>query len=267
MNQLERGVLRGKEELQALSNGKYTTVAGALSFFFVMSIVPFLFFFALAFGKIGLRAEAILEIEIFSWAKDLILLLLQNAESAAASRAGVLFLVTTLYSSSAFFYHLRRSGEILYGVKRGKGGVKVRLSAIGATLFVLLYFLLAITLLVGAIVLSRGLPRWASLFSVYALVFVIGFFASWILHVYICPYRCSASDILRGSFFTALSWFLLSVAFSIYYVISNKERLYGVLTLFIVSFLYLYWMMVCFTAGAVYNRRRMNLRALEKRKF
>ena len=62
---------------------------------------------------------------------------------------------------------------------------------------------------------------------------------------------------------TAAAWLIASGAFSIYLHFSDRERLYGALSLLIVFFLWIYWMMICFTAGVVFNRHRMDLRSSE----
>ena len=92
------------------------------------------------------------------------------------------------------------------------------------------------------------------------LVLLLGFFAAWMLNAYICPYRCKPYEILLGSLYTAIAWLVASGAFTVYLNFTNQERLYGALSLVIIFFLWLYWMMICFTAGVVFNRHRMNLR-------
>ena len=123
-------------------------------------------------------------------------------------------------------------------------------------------FAAAATVLVSATVLGRGLPKPLYYFSVYALVFVMGFFAAWLLNAYICPYRAKPLDTVLGSLLTAAAWLFASGAFSIYLNFSNPERLYGALSLFIVFLLWLYWMMICFTVGVVFNRHRIKVREL-----
>ena len=252
----------GRRALQALTANRYTTVAGTLAFFLIMSFVPFAFWLMLLFGQTGIDAETVLELELFGWAKDFLISIIHNAEGASAG-AGVLFLVTTLWSSSAFFYHLRKSGEILYNYRRQKHGWKVRISAILLTFAVLLFFFVAGGGFITVSLYARKLPRWLFYIVVYSMVLVIGFCAAWILNSYICPYRCKLWDTLIGSVFTALAWLVASGAFAIYFELGNKERLYGALTLVIVFLLWLYWMMICFTAGAVYNRHHMHVRGLE----
>ncbi len=263
---VRRAVFKIKRAYGVLAAHKYTTIAGTLVFFLIMSLVPFLFWLALLFGQAGLDVERILELQLFGWAKDLLVFFKTNAEGATTG-AGIFFLATTLWSSTGFFYHLRRSGEIVYNYRRKKHGWKVRVSAVLLTLCVLFFFAVAGALLIGATYLSRGLPAWLFYIVVYALILLIGFCAAWILNAYICPYRCKPTDTVLGSLFTAFAWLIASAAFAVYLRFADPERLYGALSLFIVFLLWLYWMMICFSSGVIYNCRHMELKGLEHKKL
>lgn len=247
---------RFRRAYAVLAEHKYTTIAGTLVFFLITSIVPFLFWLTLLFGGSGVTGEEILELEIFGWAKDLLVLLRLNAEGAS-SGASVFFLATTLWSSSGFFYHLRRSGEIVYGTARSKHGWKVRISAVLVTFGVLLFFAVAGVVLFAGMFAIRWLPKWLAYPAIYTLLLVVGFFASWILNGYVCPYRVGASNTVQGSLITAALWLIASAAFSVYLNFSDREKLYGALSLVIVFLLWLYWMMVCFSVGMIYNKHRL----------
>ena len=251
-----------RRALAVLTAHRYTTVAGTLVFFFILSVVPFTFWLVLLFGKSGLQVEEILELETFHWAKELLVFLKTNAEDATAS-AGIFFIATTLWSSTGFFFHLRRSGEILYDYRRKKHGWKVRISAILLTFAVLLFFAASGAIFVTVSVFARRLFKWLYYLIVYSVVLITGFFAAWILNAYICPYRCRPQDTVLGSLITALLWLLASAVFAVYLRFGNAERLYGALSLLIVFLLWLYWMMICFTAGVVFNRRRIRVHDLE----
>ena len=256
----------GKRAYGALTEHRYTTLAGTLVFFLLLSMVPFLFWLTLLFGKSTALSEAVVGLGIFDWAGELVAFLQRNAAGAGWS-AGVIFLGTTLWSCTGFFYHLRRSGEIIYDYRRKKQGWKVRLSAFGLTLCVLLFFAVSGTILLVINLVARFIPAWIAYPTRYGLVLALGFFAAWMLNAYICPYRCRPSEIALGSFLTALAWLVASAAFSLYLAFGNKEKLYGALTLLVIFLLWLYWMMICFTAGVVFNRSRMKTGSLEEKKL
>lgn len=245
-----------------LSGYRFTTIAGTLVFFLVMSLVPFTFWLTLLFGSAAIDAEMIAELGVFGWAQDL-LPFLQSSAVDAGRGVGVVFLATTLWSSTGFFYHLRRSGEMIYAYRRKKDGWKVRLSAILLTFAVLLFFAVAGGILLIANLAARFVPVWIGHPFLYGLVLALGFFAAWILNFYVCPYRCRPRDTASGSFLTAVLWLIASAAFAVYLRFGNKAKLYGALALVVVFLLWLYWMMICFVVGAIFNRRRMETRGLK----
>ena len=261
-----RTVAWGKRSYAALTARKYTTIAGTLVFFLIMSLVPLAFWLTLLFGRAALDPDVLKELGLFGWAEDFLLFLRDNA-AESASGASVLFLGTTLWSSTGFFFHLRRSGELIYDYRRKKHGWKVRLSAVGVAFCLLFFFAGAVSALITLSVAMRALPRWLSRIVEYAALLILGFFGAWILNAYVCPYRCRPRDIALGSLWTAIAWLVASGAFSVYMRFGNKEKLYGALSLIIVFLLWLYWMMICFTAGVIYNRRRMEVRTLEHKKL
>ena len=249
-----RGWRRGRAAWGVLTAHRFTTVAGTLVFFLIMSLVPFLFWLSLLFGGADALLDRVLELELFGWARDLISFLRTNAEGATAG-ASIFLIATTLWSSSAFFFHLRRSGEIIYEVRRKGKGLRVRFAAIGFTLATMLGIAAAGGAMVGITLFTRRLPVWLGLPADLSALLVLGFLAAWLLNVYACPYRGEVRSLALGSLYTALAWLIASAAFAVYLRFSNPERLYGALALVIVFLLWLYWLMMCFTAGMVYNQR------------
>lgn len=258
-------VERTKNAYKTLTYHRYSTVAGTLVFFLILSLVPFVFWLTLLFGSSFLEIP-LMSSGLFDWAEELLAVLRENAAYAGGG-VSLVFLVTTLWSSSAFFYHLRKSGEILYETRRTKHGWKVRLSAILLTFAVLLFFALAGILLFAASVGTRFLPPIVAYPAFYALLLALGFFSAWLLNGYICPYRIKPSETALGSFLTAVAWLVASGAFSVYLHFGNKEKLYGALAFLFVFLLWLYWMMLCFAAGVIFNRVRSGKRRMEEKKL
>ncbi len=248
---------RSKNAYAALAESKYTTIAGTLVFFLLLSLVPLLFFLTLIFGG-RISAEQLFELELFDWAKELIAYLNAHATGASVG-ASVFFLATTFWSGTGFFYHLRRGGEIIYGVKVCQRGWKLRISAVLFTIFILFFFAFAGGVVIGTNLLTASLPPWASALLVYGMLTLFGFFTAWILNAYACPYKAVASEMAAGSAITALSWLLASVLFWIYLKFTNPQRLYGALSAIVVFLLFLFWLMICFTVGMIYNFKRIRI--------
>lgn len=236
-----------------LSSKKYTTLAGTMAFFLVMSVVPFLFWLTLLFGKLNIDISQIFELEIFGEVREILLYFRDSAQSATAG-ASVVLLVTTLYSSTNLFYHMRRSGEIIYESRREKGSVILRLSALVLIFLVMLLLLSGIgVFLLGNDVLVRIFPSFVAQMAVYALFGVFAFALVLILNLYICPYRLRVKDAAWGSLLTVLLGGIASFGFSVYTQFSSMEKLYGAAVFFILFLLWLYLLMLCFVVGVVFN--------------
>ncbi len=255
---------RGRRAYRVLSDHRFTTVAGTLVFFLIISFVPLTFFLMLLLGRLNVNTDELLNLPLFGWAKEMLLFFRENA---AGKHVGIFFLITTFWSSSSFFYHLRRSGEIIYRYRRVKQGWKVRVAAFALTVLIVLFLGACAAGLLAVIFFTRLFPRWIAYPIVYSFVLVVGFFTAWLLNWYLCPYRVSFRDTAQGSLYTAVAWLVASIAFSVYLALSNKEKLYGALSAVIVFLLWLYWIMTCFTAGVVYNCRRVEVRRLEHKKY
>ena len=247
---------RGRNAFSVLTAHRFTTIAGTLVFFLIMSLVPFLFWVSLLFGGADALLERILQMELFGWVRGLITFLQENAEGATAG-ASIFLIATTLWSSSAFFFHLRRSGEIVYGMPQPARGWRVRAAAIVCALLSMLALALSGGAVLLVTLLTRRLPAWLAIPADLLLLLALGFLAAWLLNLYACPQRGAARALARGSLLTSAAWLVASAAFAVYFRWSDPERLYGAFALVIVFLLWLYWLMICFTAGMVFNRRML----------
>ncbi len=236
-----------------LSAKKYTTLAGTMAFFLVMSVVPFLFWLMLLFGKLDLDYTQLFELEIFAEVKDLLLYLRDSAQSATAG-ASVVLLATTLYSSTNLFYHMRRSGEIIYESKRRKGSIAIRFSALILIFIVMIVLVAGVgVFLIGNAFLHRVFPSLIAQLAVYALFGVFIFGLLLLLNLYLCPYRIGMKDVVWGSLLTLLLGGLASFGFTIYARLSLMEKLYGAAVFLILFLLWLYLLMICFVIGVIFN--------------
>ena len=86
MEWIRRVYRRVKEKYDLLTQKKYTTIAGTLVFFFVMSIVPLSFWLTLLIGKLPIDTERILALPVFDWVKNILTYVQREAKSATASR-------------------------------------------------------------------------------------------------------------------------------------------------------------------------------------
>ena len=119
MKKIRNAIRWLKEQYQILAEKKYTTIAGTLVYFLIMSITPLAFWLTLLFGKLNISSESMLELPVFESVKN-ILLYIRDEANKATTGASVFLIATTLYSATNLFYHMRRSGEIIYDYRRQK---------------------------------------------------------------------------------------------------------------------------------------------------
>lgn len=257
MEQLRKTYRYVKEKYELLTVKKYTTLAGTLVFFLIMSIVPLSFWLTLLIGKLPVNTEQILQLPIFDSVKN-VLLYVQKEAANATSGASLLLLVTTLYSATNLFYQMRRSGEIVYDYHRKKQGLRLRLGAL-ALMFVLMLTVVAFLLLfaVGTFLFSRYVSGVLERIADYSLLAVLSFLLVWFLNAYICPYKTPMKQFLPGTALTVGAWAVAVAGFTVYLKISNMDKLYGALSAIIVFLLWLYILMICFIVGVIFNSDRI----------
>lgn len=249
------------ERLKILYGKKYTTLAGALTYFFWMSLLPFCFLLTALFGASVQRVEWLLKAEIFQGVRDFLYYVFEHARN---SSGGInLFLgITAFWSASNFFYQLRHCGEMVYGVTRTPSGWKNRLYAMAATLATMIFVALLSSL---AIALEVGMKALLSEFYSKLLSYLLLFLFFWalciLLNKYLTPVRLPLKSMAQGSFLTAALWIGVLFSFIVYLKFANQEKLYGKLAAVIVFLLLSYAMAICLVAGIVYNEQK-NVRRL-----
>lgn len=255
--------LRGKYAL--LTQRKYTTLAGTLVYFLIMSIVPLSFWLTLLVGKLPIDVDEVLSLPIFESVKD-ILVYARNEASNATTSASVVLVFTTLYSATNLFYQIRRSGEIIYDYRHETQGLKLRL---GALILLIMVMSLAVAFLLifafSSFLFSRFLSRRWQLLADYVMLATVSFFLVLLLNMYACPYKANIRYFLIGTLLTVALWTIAVVGFSVYLRFSNLTRLYGALSAVIVFLLWLYILTICFIVGVIFNSERIIVAKKQKR--
>ncbi len=257
MKRLKKGYGFLQEKYELLSLKKYTTLAGTLVFFLLMSIVPFTFWLTLVIGKLPVDTTELFSLPIFASVKNIFLYVQKEAQNATTG-ASVFLVVTTLYSATNFFYQMRKSGEIIYEFHRKKQGLKLRIGALVLMLMVIFLFTVFLLLLaIGSFLFAQYLPKALGLILEYALLIALSFALVLLLNTYICPYKQKLRAFLPGATLTVTAWVVAVIGFSVYLKISNMDKLYGALSAVIVFLLWLYMLMVCFVAGVIFNSEKI----------
>ncbi|MDE7453226.1 MAG: YihY/virulence factor BrkB family protein [Clostridia bacterium] len=244
------------------SDKRFSTIAGTLVYFFIMSIAPFTLWLTLVCGNVDI--ERFLSHELFESVSPFLRYMKSSAEGAA-SGAGIVLIVTSLYSSTNFFYHLRRSGEIIYDAPSVKGGLRLRLASL-VLIFAafLLVALIAAMSIAGSWILDEIMPIYLSDIISYVFITATAFTVALVLNIFACPFRLKAEEAVPGSLLTTLLWLICLVGFGIYMHFANPERLYGKIASIIVFLLWCYIMMTCFVVGVIYNGMFKSRRVMKK---
>ena len=251
--EIANNICMGKliDVVKHFSDKRFSTIAGTLVYFLLMSIAPFILWLTIVFGSIDF--ERFLSNELFESVSPVLRYLKDSAENAA-SGAGIVFLVTTLYSSANFFYHLRRSGEIVYASERNKHGIKLRL--VSMFLIILAVVLIAVTAgiaVTGKWILDEFLPFYISDTVSYIFLTATAFATILVLNIFACPYKLKAEDMVPGSLLTIGLCIIFLIGFTVYVQFADPERLYGKIASLIIFLLWCYAMMCCFVIGLIYN--------------
>ena len=267
MEKLRKAYRFLKEKYKLLVLKKYTTLAGTLVFFLIMSIAPLSCWATILIGKIPFDTERIFALPVFDSVKNVFAYVQSEARNATAG-ASVILLLTTLYSSTTLFYQMRKSGEIIYAHPRPKKGLRVRVGAL-LLLLIVMFMVVAFVLLFAILsyFFSRFLPPVWERIADYALLLTLSFALVLLLNAYICPYKAPLKKFLLGTAVTVAAWVVAVIGFSLYLQISNMDKLYGALSAIIVFLLWLYVLMICFIAGVIINSDKIALeRKMHKRK-
>ena len=218
-----------KDKYRLLTLKRYTTIAGTLVFFLIMSIVPLTFLLTLFVGKIPFDLEKILSLPIFESVQDVIQFVQLEAQ-------------------------MRRSGEIIYETHKPKQGWRIRLGSLVVLLITILMTLVFVVLFtLGGLFFSRYLSAQTERIIEYSLLILLSFSFILLMNMYLCPYKTKTKYFIFGSIFTTIAWILAVVGFSFYLKISNMDKLYGALSTIIVFLLWLYVLMNCFIIGVILN--------------
>ncbi len=257
MNKVQKTYLFLKEKYSLLSLKKYTTIAGTLVFFLIMSIMPLAFWLTLIIGRLPVDTEKILSLSVFSSVKG-VLSYVQKEATTATTGASIILILTTLYSATNLFYQIRRSGEIIYDFHEEKQGIRLRIGALVLLIIILASAVAALLVFaLGSFLFSKILSNTWEKIADYTLLAGVAFLLVLLLNMYICPYKERVGSFLLGTGVTVVAWVGAVVGFSVYLKISNVSRLYGALSAIIVFLLWLYVLMICFIVGVILNSEKI----------
>lgn len=259
---MKSAVTKLRAELKIYTDKRFSTIAGTLVYFLLMSIAPFIVWLTLLLGSIDI--QRFISSSLFDSILPFLTYLEQSAQSAA-SGAGLILLITSLYSSTNFFYHLRRSGEIIFQTSHTGGGIKLRvISAALIILTILLLAFLAAFAVTGRWILATFMPEILCDIISFLYLGILAFFCAVLLNLFACPYKLRVGEVIKGSLITSALWLIFIVGFAIYLRFASPGKLYGAIASVIIFLLWCYFMMCCLVIGMIKNGEDINVKKLKK---
>lgn len=233
-----------------LKSKRYDTLAGTLSFYFVLCIIPLLYLSLSLYLRLGkvLHLETPLP-EIISQVVDFDL----------HAGVSIFFLLTTIYSASSLFLHLRRTGEIIYGIKKPQKSIRSRIFS--CFIVILSMFIVAFAML-GLSIVEKMLADLSTIiiFRIItaSLLYLLLFAFLVLINQYATTKKLSFKQMKKGVIFTILYITIVSIIFFLYVtLLANYTFLYGYLSTAIIVLLYIYFMMKGVVAGIIINQKNL----------
>lgn len=241
------------KEINYYTDKRFTTLAGTLVYFLLMSITPFLFWLALIVGRVDLTR--FLPQDFYGTIAPVIELL-QELAFAATDGTTLLLVLTSLWSSTNFFYHLRRSGELIFTPQIKTNSIKLRAYSLASVFGILLIIALVVaTPFLGESLLKNILPQLLAEAITIIFLVMFAYFAAYFLNAFACPYKLTYAQTNGGALLTLIAWIVCSVGFSVYLKYASPHKLYGAITAVIVFLLWCYLMINSLVIGIIYNAR------------
>lgn len=228
-----------------LMKKSYSTLSGAIAFFLIINggSVAYLILFISNLLNFDIQIENKTIMQFLNNIK-------QNM-STSNNFFTIFFIITSIYGASSLFFHLLKTGEMIYEETNSKFTIIKRFTAIiflFATIFIVeLFFIL----------LFLGENLFSTIFW-SVLRFIIFLFVPYILSVcinfFITPHKVRFKEIKRGAFITTIFWYVITISFAIYInIFSNYKMIYGALTFFVVFMIWLYLLSQGLVIGIIFN--------------
>ncbi len=250
-----------------INSKKSSTLAGALVFFALLEMVPLAYLTTLTLSGFGSKIDNFFISEIFKDVKQVIDYVFTTAQKLGAS-GNIIAVLISAYSATNFFYHLRRTGEIVYNYV-GKNNILVRVASLGImTLFLFLFALFqGIYFVVSkysieffGVTLGRTINYSVLILSFLSFLIII--------NLYACPYKIKIKDVLIGAIYTCIFSVIMTIGFFIYInYFANFNEIYGAISVIVVFLMWLYILMKGLISGMNLNVYYLGKRKKNKRKF
>ena len=223
----------------------YSTLSGSIAFFLIINggSIAYLILFISNLFNFEFRIE-----------NKTIMTFLTNIENKidySNNFLTIFFIITSIYGASSLFFHLLKTGEIIYEEINDKFTIIKRLTAIiflTTTIFIIeLFFIL----------LVMGDNAFSNIFwhaIKYLILLIIPYIIAVCVNFFVTPHSVKFKEINRGALFTTVFWYIVTIGFTIYLnIFTNYKAIYGALTFFIVFMIWIYLLAQGLIIGIILN--------------
>lgn len=223
----------------------YSTLSGAIAFFLIINGG------SIAYLILFLSNMLNFEIEVSNETVNTFIRSIEENSNSSNNFFAIFFLITSIYGASSLFFHLLKSGEMIYEENNAKFTVIKRLTAmifLTATLFIIESVIILIFL---------GDNMFNSIFwniLKYAIFITVPYLIAICINFFITPHSVKFKEINKGAIITTLFWYITTIGFGIYIkIFKNYKAIYGALTLFIVFMIWIYLLAQGLVIGVIIN--------------
>lgn len=220
----------------------YSTLSGAVAFFLVINGGSLLYLM-IAIGNL-------LNIKI-DFGDNILTDAINTVASNTGYTSSLFFFLTSIYSASTLFFHLIKTGEIIYEEVNSRFNLIKRFIAViflCAFVFIIETFLLI--LLLSKSIFNNFL--W-NIFR-YIGFSIVAYSVALCIIFFITPHRVRYHEIKRGALLATILWFLITIVFSLFLnIVTNYKAIYGALTFYVVFMIWIYLLAQGLICGVIYN--------------
>lgn len=241
-----------------LKEKNFSTLAGAIAFFFVVNGGSLVFLISLLFK--------LFDFNISDYVTDgdslfnKILLYFSNNQQELFTPYYYILVFTSLWSSSTLFYHILKAGELIYGIKRKKYPFFLRLLSIFLVLvFISIILSIIILLVLGNYIFKDGNKFILSFLTNVLLMVILPLAVIFYFMLFVPPIRLKFKQVKKGTIFTIVFWAVISIGFQIYLnIFTNYKAIYGAISFVVIAMIYVYLLCNGLVIGLIINYEEIN---------
>lgn len=265
MQNISNKLLAPKKFFEKLQDDHISEYAAECAYFTILSFIPFLIFFLTLIQFTTVDKES-----IYYWVRqvipvsmeDNIIGIVDEVYSKSFSTISISVLVA-LWSASKGFYYLSKGLRQIYGTKKSKIDIIVRIEGILYTvIFIISIIIFLLVMLLGERIhnIFDNKIEALSIVTSYILkirtfLLIIPMFIVFLLiYKFIPRHKLPISSQIWGAAFSAVGWYIVSWFFSLYInLFQGFSNTYGSLTSIILIMMWVYVSMFIILIGAEIN--------------